>query len=119
MIKKPGLDNHYILLDSGEIFDLLDPLIFDADIDTTVTKKCNSDKKMLQCADSPTKLFTEVIGLNKNGEFFRFGPANWDRLFLVHGGYEYFLAYVLVDGVKRLAAQSTNGSTWTFNVNDA
>ena len=125
MTKKPSFDNHYILLSSGEILDLLDPLVFDTDIETTVTKnvtvtkKCNSGIKMLQCADSPMKLFNEVTGLKKTGEFLRFGPSNWGRLFLIHGEYEYFLAYVFIDNVKQLVAKSLNGTTWTFNVTDA
>lgn len=119
MAKKPDFDNHYILLSNGEIVDLLDPLVFDKDIETTIAKKCSGDIKILRCAEAPIKLLNEVLGLKKTGEFLRFGPSNWDRLFLVHGEYEYFLAYVAIDGMRFLAAKSTDGTFWTFNVNDA
>ena len=121
MNKKPDFENHYILLSTGEIVDLLDPLIFDIDIETTVTKKCYSGVEMLQCANSATKLFNEVLALDKEtGAFLRFGSTNWANLFLIHDKYNYFLAFTAVENDRRhLAAQSTNGIFWTFNVNDA
>lgn len=119
MSKKPDSENRYVLYSDGHMFDLLDPAVFDTDIDTTVTKLSNSGAEILQCANSPTKLFTEVVGLKKTGEFSKFGPTNWNNLFLIHGEYEYFMAYVVIDNVKHLTATSTTGVFWSFNIIDA
>ena len=116
MAKNPSSENHYVLRSDGRIFDLLD---FDTEIEVTVTQLCEGEKTILQCANEPTKLFSEVKGLRKTGEMSPFGPTNWSKLFLVRGEYEYFLAFVVIDNEKILTAVSTTGIFWNFNVNDA
>lgn len=121
MNKKPSLENRYVLFSNGSMLDLLDPLVFKEDIETTVASVALEDGtlKILDCANSPLKIFNEIVGLKKTGDFVRIGQTNWNNLFLVHGEFEYFLAYTYIDNVKCLVATGSNGTYWNFNIADA
>lgn len=121
MNKKPDLENRYVLCSNNNMFDLLDPLIFKDDVETTLACLLpeNGETKILCCANSPLKIFNEIVGLKKTGDFVRIGQTNWNNLFLVHGEFEYFLAYTYIDNVKCLVATSSNGTYWNFNIADA
>ena len=69
MNRKPSLENRYVLFSNGSMLDLLDPLVFKEDIETTVASVAPEDGtlKILDCANSPLKIFTEIIGfMEKN-----------------------------------------------------
>lgn len=115
----PSKENCYILFTDGTVADLSDPLLSSDDINTTVTQMTEKHGPVLKAGNSPLKIFSEITGLKKNGEFARIGQTNWKNLFLIHGEFEYFMASVIVENVKHFIATSNTGIFWNFNVVDA
>lgn len=119
MTIQPGFDNHIVLCGDGMIFDLLDVLIFQDDMKTTIDKVSDEHGTIIRAVPTPYKLFDEILGLKKTGEFVRIGPTNWPNLFMIRGEFQYYLAYMNLDGERRLVANSDEGISWHYNVIEA
>lgn len=119
MTAQPSFDNHIVLCGDGKIFDLLDVSVFQKDIEFTVATVSSEHVGIIKAVPTPYKLFEEVIGLKKTGEFVRIGPTNWSHLFMIRGEFQYYLAYMNIGGERRLVANSDEGISWHYNVIEA
>ena len=118
-MNKPAYDYHFVLCEDGTIFDLLDVLIFDDSIEKTVEKITQEHGKITKTALNPIKLFDEVVGYAKDGRILPIGATNWEKLFMIRDQFEWYYAYIHVNGERILVANSKEGLSWTFNVINA
>ena len=118
MATQPSKENRYVLFSGGTVVDLLD-LSDGNDIDNFVAQLSEKRGKVLKAANSPLKIFSEILGFKKTGEISKFGQTNWSNLFLVHGEFDFFLATVVIDNTRYIVAKSTSGVFWSFNIVDA
>jgi hypothetical protein len=117
---KPDFDTHYVLCKDKTIVDILDVLVFDTDIPTTVKNVEEQHGEILRSALSPLKLFDQILGDDKNqGKFVSIGATNWTKLFLIRGQFDGYWAFIGSGEDKKLVATSTDGLLWCFNIIDA
>lgn len=116
----PAYDTHYVICKDNHIFDILDVLVFDTDIPTTVKKIEEAHGEIQKSALTPLKLFEQVLGYSKkDGKFVPIGPTNWPKLFLIRGDFDGYWAYVGSGENRQLVATSQDGLLWNFDIIDA
>lgn len=119
-MNRPDIDNHFVLCPDGKIFNLLDVLTYDESINKTIDNIVKQHGEIIKAFPTPLKLFDEIIGLAKDGRgFLKIGETNWSNLWMIRGEFEYYCAYILLNGERKLVATSTEGFFWNFNIIDA
>ena len=119
MAKQPDEEYRYILCSNGSIYDLLDPRLFDTDINTTIEKIKQKEVTIVKWEKTPTKLFSLIVGKKVDSCFLPFpGGSNWSKLFTVRDQFDYFLGYTTIDNQKYLSAKSLDGYYWSFDIID-
>ena len=110
-------ENRYILFNDGAMFDLLDVLIYQESFENTLNILIDQHGAPLKASNSPLKIFQQVLGLRRDsGQFVPIGENNWHNLFLIRQDFDYYLAFVKINGERVLVATSDKGMFWNFNV---